>query len=84
VVGRWLQQAVNQQLSPYIELDFKRESYGFRPQKNTQKAVQQGLKYINDGFQDIVDIDLQGFFDEVQHYKLLQLIYKPNYLEADP
>jgi group II intron reverse transcriptase/maturase len=33
------------------------------------------LKNINDGYQDIVDIDLKGFFDEVQHYKLLQLIY---------
>jgi len=33
------------------------------------------LKYINDGYQDIVDIDLKRFFDEVQHYKLLQLIY---------
>jgi len=33
------------------------------------------LKYINDGYQDIVDIDLKGFFDEVQHYKLLQFIY---------
>ena len=75
VIDRWLQQAVGQQLAPYFELDFEEESYGFRPQKNTQKAVQQSLKYINDGYQDIVDIDLKGFFDEVQHYKLLQLIY---------
>lgn len=56
-------------------MEFEDESYGFRPQKNTQKAVQQSLKYINDGYQDIVDIDLKGFFDEVQHYKILQLIY---------
>ena len=76
VVERWLQQAVSQQLAAKFELEFEEESYGFRPQKNTQKAVQQSLKYINDGFQDIVDIDLKGFFDEVQHYKLLQLIYE--------
>jgi group II intron reverse transcriptase/maturase len=75
VVERWLQQAVSQQLAAKFELDFEDESYGFRPQKNTQKAVQQSLRYINDGYQDIVDIDLKGFFDEVQHYKLLQLIY---------
>ena len=75
VVDRWLQQAVSQQLAAKFELEFEDESYGFRPQKNTQKAVQQILKYINDGYQDIVDIDLKGFFDEVQHYKLLQLIY---------
>ena len=75
VVDRWLQQAVSQQLALYFELNFEEESYGFRPAKNTQKAVQQSLRYINDGYQDIVDIDLKGFFDEVQHYKLLQLIY---------
>ena len=76
VVDRWLQQAVSQQLAAKFELEFEEESYGFRPQKNTQKAVQQSLKYINDGYQDIVDIDLKSFFDEVQHYKLLQLIYQ--------
>lgn len=76
VVDRWLQQAVSQQLAPIFELDFEEESYGFRPQKNTQKAVRQCLEYINDGYQDIVDIDLRGFFDEVQHYKILQLIYQ--------
>jgi retron-type reverse transcriptase len=64
VVDRWLQQAVSQQLAPYFELDFEDHSYGFRPQKNTQKAVRQCLKHINDGYQDIVDIDLEGFFDE--------------------
>ncbi len=81
VVDRWLQQAVSQQLSTKFELEFEPKSYGFRPNKNTHQAVQQSLKYINDGYQDIVDIDLQSFpayrtgrFDEV-HYKLLQLIY---------
>ena len=75
VVDRWLQQAVNQQLATKFELDFEEESYGFRPRKNLHQAVKQSLKNINDGYQDIVDIDLKGFFDEVQHYKLLQLIY---------
>lgn len=76
VVDRWLQQAVGQQLAARFELDFEDGSYGFRPQRNTRKAVRQSLGYINDGYQDIVDIDLKGFFDEVQHYKLLQLIYQ--------
>lgn len=75
VVDRWLQQALSQQLASKFELDFDEHSYGFRPQRNLQKAVQQALKYINDGYQDIVDIDLKSFFDEVEHYKLLQLIY---------
>ena len=75
VVDRWLQQAVSQQLIMRFELDFEPHSYGFRPKKNTQQAVQQALMYINDGYQDIVDIDLKGFFDQVAHHKLLQLIY---------
>jgi RNA-directed DNA polymerase len=75
VVDRWLQQAVSQQLATRFELEFEEESYGFRPEKNLHGAVTQALKNVNDGYQDIVDIDLKGFFDEVQHYKLLQLIY---------
>jgi len=75
VVDRWLQQAVSQQLAIHFELDFEAESYGFRPRKNLQQAVLKSQEYINDGYQDIVDIDLKSFFDEVQHYKLLQLIY---------
>jgi RNA-directed DNA polymerase len=75
VVDRWLQQAVSQQLAIYFELDFEAESYGFRPKKNLQQAVLKSQEHINDGYQDIVDIDLRSFFDEVQHYKLLQLIY---------
>jgi len=76
VVDRWLQQAVSQVLSSKFELSFEAHSYGFRPNKNLHKGVSQSLKYINDGFQDIVDIDLKGFFDEVDHSILLQLIYK--------
>lgn len=75
VVDRWLQQAVSQQLMTKFEYEFETFSYGFRPQKNIQKAVLQSQRYINDGYQDIVDIDLKGFFDEVDHGILLQLIY---------
>ncbi|PNW25143.1 group II intron reverse transcriptase/maturase [Formosa algae] len=75
VVDRWLQQAVSQQLMVRFEYNFEPVSYGFRPQKNIQKAVLQAQGYINAGYQDIVDIDLQGFFDQVEHSILLQLIY---------
>ena len=75
VTDRWLQQAVSQVLASKFELNFEVFSYGFRPGKNSQQAVSQSLKYINDGYQDIVDIDLKGFFDEVDHSLLLQLIY---------
>jgi RNA-directed DNA polymerase len=76
VVDRWLQQAVSQVLMTKYELTFEDHSYGFRPEKNIHKAVTQALKYINDGYQDIVDIDLKGFFDEVDHSVLLELIYQ--------
>ena len=76
VVDRWVQQAVSQMLMTKYELTFEEYSYGFRPEKNIHKAVSQALKYINDGYQDIVDIDLKGFFDEVDHSILLQFIYQ--------
>jgi len=75
VTDRWLQQALSQVLATKFELNFEPFSYGFRPEKNTQQAVRQALSYINDGYQDIVDIDLKGFFDEVDHSILLQQIY---------
>jgi len=76
VVDRFLQQAVSQILLTRFELKFSNYSYGFRPKKNMQQALKQSLSYINSGYQDIVDIDLSKFFDEVAHYKILQLIYE--------
>jgi group II intron reverse transcriptase/maturase len=76
VVDRWLQQAVNQQLMAIFEYEFEPFSYGFRPNRNIQKAVLQSQSLINSGHQDIVNIDLKGFFDEVDHCILLQLVYK--------
>lgn len=76
VVDRWLQQAVSQQLMTRFELTFSDFSYGFRPKKNMQQALTQSLEYINNGYCDIVDIDLSKFFDEVAHYKILQIIYE--------
>ena len=76
VVDRVFQQAVAQVLQPIFEADFQSHSYGFRPGRNAHQAVRQGLQYINEGYQDIVDIDLQSFFDQVDHALLLDLIYK--------
>lgn len=75
VVDRMLQQAVSQVLTNYFEPTFEESSYGFRPKKNLQQAVLKSQEYINEGYQNIVDIDLKTFFDEVAHYQLLQLIY---------
>ncbi len=72
-VDRWLQQAMSQQLA--LKFEFEKHSYGFRPKKNMHQAVTQSLEYTNDGYQDIVDIDLKSFFDKVAHHKVLQLIF---------
>jgi RNA-directed DNA polymerase len=76
VVDRVYQQALHQVLQPIFETDFQEHSYGFRPRRNAHQAIKQSLAYINSGFQDVVDIDLKSFFDEVEHYILLELIYK--------
>jgi len=76
VVDSVFQQALHQVLQPVFESDFHQHSYGFRQGGNAHQALGQSLSNINSGFQDIVDIDLQSFFDEVEHYILLELIYK--------
>lgn len=76
VCERWLQQAVHQVVAPLFELDFTAHSYGFRPNRNAQQAVKQAHKYIHEGYRAILDIDLQNFFDEVDHCLLLQLVYR--------
>jgi RNA-directed DNA polymerase len=76
VADRMLQQAVLRVIMPQFEYMFSEYSYGFRPQRNTQQAVLKSLGYINSGYQHIVDIDLKGFFDEVDHCLLLNLLYR--------
>jgi RNA-directed DNA polymerase len=76
VVDRLLQQAVGQVVANRFELRFEDYSYGFRYNKNAHQAVLKAQEYINTGLQDIVDIDLKSFFDEVDHCILLQLLYR--------
>ena len=76
VVDRMLQQAVAQVIGVKFEMEFEDYSFGFRPNRNAQQAVMQAQQYINNGYQHIVDIDLKSFFDEVDHCKLMQLLYR--------
>ena len=76
VVDRCYQQALHQVVQPLFESDFRTHSYGFRPNRNAHQAVQASLENINSGYQEMVDIDLKSFFDEVEHYILLELIHK--------
>ncbi len=65
VTDRLLQQAVLQIMMARFEFGFSDSSFGFRPKRNVQQAVLKAQGYINEGFQNIVDIDLKTFFDEV-------------------
>lgn len=76
VVERMLQQAVARVIMPQFEYMFSNYSFGFRPKRNTLQAVSKSLEYINSGCHFIVDIDLKGFFDEVDHCLLMNLLYQ--------
>ena len=76
VVDRMLHQATARILQNKYDFMFSSYSYGFRPHRNQHQAIGRALSYINAGYQYIVDIDLQGFFDEVDHSILLQILYR--------
>ena len=67
VVDRLIQQAIAQRLSPLVEPHFSHSSYGFRPNRNAWQAVQQAQQYIRSGKRWVVDMDLEKFFDRVDH-----------------
>ena len=71
---RFIQQAIHQVLAPIFDQGFSPFSYGFRPGRNAHQALRQVRKYINEGYQDIIDLDLKSFFDEVNHDLLLNLL----------
>lgn len=76
VVDRFVQQAIAQVLTPIYEPKFSESSYGFRPNRCCEMAILKALEFMNDGYQWIVDIDLEKFFDNVNHDKMISLIMK--------
>ena len=74
VLDRVIQQAMVQVLSPMFEPYFSEYSYGFRPNRCCQMAIIKALEYFNDGYDWIVDIDLEKFFDNVPHDRLLRMV----------
>ncbi len=74
VIDRMIQQAIAQQLTPIFELKFSDNSYGFRPNRNAHQATKKARQYINEGYTWVVDIDLEKYFDTVNHDKLMSLI----------
>ncbi len=74
VLDRTIQQSIVQVLSPIFEEEFQEHSYGFRPCRNCEQAVLKLLEYLNDGYEWIVDIDLEKFFDHVPQDKLMSYV----------
>ncbi|MEH7440680.1 group II intron reverse transcriptase/maturase [Neobacillus drentensis] len=74
VADRIIQQATIQVLTPIFDRKFSRYSYGFRPNKSAHQAIEQARLYIQEGYQYVVDMDLEKFFDKVNHDKLMSLV----------
>ena len=74
VTDRIIQQAIVQVISPIFERQFNDNSFGFRPNRSCEQAVIRALKYLNGGYEWIVDIDLERFFDTVNQDRLITII----------
>jgi group II intron reverse transcriptase/maturase len=71
VADRLLQQAIAQVLTPIFERKFSPQSYGFRPGRSAHQAIQKAQEYTQEGYEWVVDIDLEKFFDRVNHDMLM-------------
>lgn len=74
VIDRFIQQAIAQVLAPIWEPHFHPHSYGFRPNRNAHQAVYQARSEIEQGKKWVVDLDLDAFFDRVNHDRLMQTL----------
>lgn len=74
VVDRVIQQAVAQVLSRGYDRHFSEFSYGFRPNRSAHQAIAQVLEYLNDGYTWVIDLDIEKYFDTVNHDKLISII----------
>jgi len=71
VLDRFIQQAILQVLTLIFDPHFSESSYGFRPRRNAHDAVLKARQYIEEGYRFVVDIDLEKFFDTVNHDMLM-------------
>ena len=74
VVDRVVQQATAQVLSLGYDKYFSEHSYGFRPKRNCQQAVEEALTYLNEGYEWVIDLDIEKYFDTVNHDKLISIL----------
>ena len=76
VVDRVVSQAILQVLQKHFDPRFNRQSYGFRPNKSAHQAILQAQAYVKQGYRYVVDIDLENFFGQVNHDKLMSEVAK--------
>jgi group II intron reverse transcriptase/maturase len=76
LTDRLIQQALHQVLSPIFEADFSESSYGFRPGRNAHQAVKAAKQFVAEGRRVVVDMDLEKFFDRVNHDLLMEKLSK--------
>ena len=74
VVDRVIQQAIAQRLVPIYENVFSEYSYGFRPNRDCHTAIGKVLEYLNQGFEWVIDLDIEKYFDTVNHDKLISIL----------
>ena len=74
VIDRLIQQAIAQVINPIFDKDFSNSSFGFRPKRSAHMALKQAQEYISDGNRYVVDMDLEKFFDTVNHDLLMHLV----------
>lgn len=76
LTDRLIQQAILQVLTPLFDPTFSESSYGFRPGRSAHQAVRKARDYLNEGYPIVVDIDLEKFFDTVNHDRLMARLAK--------
>ena len=74
VVDRVIQQAISQVLMKIYDPEFNAYSYGFRPKRSAHDAVEQVLEYLDEGYQWVIDLDIEKYFDTVNHDKLISTL----------
>ena len=74
VVDRVIQQAIAQELSKIYEPLFSNSSYGFRPNRSAHNAIEKVLELLNEGYEWVVDLDIEKYFDTVNHDKLISIL----------
>lgn len=74
VVDRVIQQAIAQVLMKIYDPKFSSHSYGFRPKRSAHDAINQVLEYLNSGYQWVIDLDIEKYFDTVNHDKLISIV----------